>query len=54
MTKLYVFLGLLIMSPILIPIIIFESTIAIPLILYTIIRMKMKEYERAKLRRSVC
>lgn len=53
MTKFYVILGLLIMSPILIPVIIFESSIAIPIMIYTIIRMKIKEYERENLGRSM-
>jgi len=45
MPKLYVLLGLLIMSPILIPILIFESSIAIPIMMYAIIRIKIKEHQ---------
>jgi len=52
MIKFYVFLGLLFMSPILIPVIIFESSIAIPIMIYTMIRMKIKAYQRANLRKT--
>ena len=44
MTKLYVALGLFIMSPVLIPVIIFELSIAIPIMLYAMVRMKIKSY----------
>jgi len=42
MTKFYVAFGLLLLSPILIPILIIESSINLPIVLYGAVRLKMK------------
>jgi len=46
MTKIYFYLALLIAAPILIPVVILESSIAIPIMLFAIVRLKMKQHQR--------
>ena len=46
MLKFYLFMGFILFSPIWIPIFILELTINIPLVLYGVIRLYIKKYNR--------
>ncbi len=49
MIKIFVLLGVIVFSPFIMIIIIFESSIAMPIMLYSVMRLKMKEYQRRRI-----
>lgn len=48
MSKVLIILGIILFSPLIFIVILFESTISIPLLIYTFIRLKQKELNREK------
>jgi len=46
MTNIFILLLIILFSPLILIVILFESTIAIPIIIYTIIKLRLKEGKR--------